>query len=724
MWQPSIILGQVITYSSLDLFLVGLISGSTFLAGWLLHAYQTKAKPPQENLFRPEKALKKETVLLRDIINKSPDLIFIKNPQLQITFANTAFANILNKTPEELYGKTDSENGWSDEAVYGNPQKGIAGFEKDDKAVLSGEVIQNFNIRIMYNGKVRFLNTIKTPIQDETGTIVGILGMSRDITEQKRLEDIQIYSSQFQQLVTNLATEFINLRSFNFDIGVNHMLQQIGEFIGASRTYIYQFSDTVDTASMIYEWTSPSTKPQIDAQQNLSTKIFRITFDKFKRGEEEFIPSVVDLPPSRQIEKDRLLEQGIYARITLPLFQGDTLIGSMGFHATKIDSNWADYTVDLLKIVAEIYVNLLNRKQVGEKIRHHASLLANVTDAIISTDMNMIITSWNHGAERLYGYSEDEAIGKVFPELVRTDYSERHQDDIINEFFTKKQWKGELIRYHRDGTPIHVLVSASGVLDANGDMIGAVSVNHDISERKRSEKQQRELTLQNERIQLLEEVISDLSHDIKTPLTSIQLSLYMLKKQSDPEKQTEYLNRLEQHVKHLTKLVEDILTMTRLDKGAKLVFKPLDMNSMVEGITNTYQDVLEMKNKTMQVEFSPNLDPILASETELRRVFSNLIENAITYTPPGKAIIVRTYSDNLENIFEVEDSGIGIDEKDLPYIFNRFYRADKARDTSKGGTGLGLAIVKKLVELHGGIITVHSQIGEGSTFSVKLPVQE
>lgn len=721
MAQADIILEQIQAILYPELIIMFGLSIMMFSAGWYLNAYlhlkDSKIDDPIPT--RPLQQLP----FSKEIIDKSSDIIFIKDTQLRIIFANSAYARIFNKEPEDLYGKTDSENGWDEEFIKGNPQKGISGFEKDDIAALSGEVIQNFSTLSKYNGRSRYFDTRKMPLRDDSGEIIAILGMTRDITERKRLEDIQTYNADFQELVTVLATEFINLRSYNFDAGVNHLLQQIGEFIGAGRTYIYHFTDETKIASMVYEWTSSDTKPQKDIQQNLSTDLFKITFDKFKRGEEEFIANALDLPPSRQVEKDRLLEQGIYARITLPLFQDDTLIGSMGFHATQEGvTNWATYTVDLLKIVAEIYVNLLNSKQVGDKIRYQASLLENVTDAIISTDMDMKVISWNRGAEKLYGYSEAEVIGKNFSTILHTDYLGLSRDDIIQDFLANDQWKGELIRYHKDGTAIDVLVSVSIIKDYSGKRIGAISVNHDISERKHLEKQQTRMTIQTERIQLLEEVISDLSHDIKTPLASILVNLYLLQKKPESENRGKYIKRMEVQVKHLNKLVDDILTMSRIDKGADLKFAPLNLNTLIQQISNTYYDLLEIRGNTINFDLSANIKPVLGSEAELNRVFANLLENAIYYSASGESILIRSYSQGEFNIFEIQDSGIGISEADLPHIFNRFYRADKARDTSKGGTGLGLAIVKKLVDLHGGIITVQSQIGIGSTFRVKLPV--
>ncbi len=731
MLHVKIILGQALINSPIDVFVIAFMCIGMFLAGWWFarrHSRHTSNdhavnNSPQHDA-TTENPLLKEVNLLQDIVNQSPAIIFVKDTQLRFIFANARFAEFFNQRPEELYGKTDSENDCLDKSILDKVETRIKEFEDDDRRVLAGEVIQEFSNPYQFNGKTHYFNVTKIPMRDEAGKIIGILNIAQDITEQKRLQDIQTYDNKFQHLITNLATEFINLRADEFDTSVNHMLKKIGEFIGAGRTYIYHFSDDLEFASMLYEWVSADAEPQMQTEQNISTQPFAITFEKFRRGAEEFVASVLDLPPHRQVEKDRLLERGIYARITLPLFRDGKLFGSMGFHATKPESNWADYSVDLLKIVAEIYINLINRKDISQKINYQANLLENVSDAVISTDLNSIINTWNHGAENLYGYRKDEVIGKNFSELLETEYINQSQNTVIQEFLANERWQGEIIRYDKHGNPINILASVSLLKDASGNNIGAVSINHDVSEQKRLEKQQTELTIQNERIQLLEDVISDLSHDIKTPLATIQTSLYLLSKASTSEKREYYLKRMRAHVKHLTKLVEDILTMTRLDKGKVLEFAPVNLNVLVENISNTYHDLSETQDNKLTFDLTPDLSSVLGNEAELSRVISNLIENAIHYTPSGKSIIVRTYSEDFHNIFEVQDFGIGIDENDLPHIFKRFYRADKARDTSRGGTGLGLAIVKKLVELHNGTITVESFTNQGSKFSVKLPISQ
>ena len=447
-----------------------------------------------------------------------------------------------------------------------------------------------------------------------------------------------------------------------------------------------------------------------------------MVFEKFKRGEADFIPRVDDLEKPRWQERDLLSSRGIKARITLPLFAEDILIGSMGFHAMQSEPDWADYTVDLLIIVGEIYLNLRQRKHIEQQLHFQANLLQDVGDIIVSTDLNMAITSWNKKAEMTYGYSADRVMGKRLNNIIRAEYPDVSRKDIFRLFMANQQWQGEIRHYDKDGQALDLWLSLSGITDASGELTGAVYVYHNLKQRKEAEKHKLEVEIQKGRIEMLEQIIGDLSHDIKTPLASIQLLMYMLGKNKDIAKQAEYLERMARQIERLTRLVDDILTMSRLDKGEELQFGRVNLNSVLQDLTESLDDILASKNQTLTLDFAPDIPLIRGNETELNRAFANLIENAINYSDEGKPLYIQTRLDDASISLEIRDEGDGISPDDLVHIFERFYRADKARNTARGGTGLGLAIVKRIVELHQAEIEVQSQLDRGTSFRICFPL--
>jgi len=216
--------------------------------------------------------------------------------------------------------------------------------------------------------------------------------------------------------------------------------------------------------------------------------------------------------------------------------------------------------------------------------------------------------------------------------------------------------------------------------------------------------------------------IDDAMHDLATPITGLTNRLYLMKR--SPEKLDEHLRKLENQVGHLRNLLDDLRSLSQLDRGQlALNFEQYDINLIVGRVYDTYEPVAISKDQILKLDTTPNLPALQVDARQMERVFVNLLANAINYTPNDKAIWVRTEVDDDMVVFSVTDEGIGISPEDLPHIFERFYRTAGARRTQSAGTGLGLAIVKEVVERHGGSVMARSEIGKGSTFTVRLPIQ-
>jgi two-component system phosphate regulon sensor histidine kinase PhoR len=246
----------------------------------------------------------------------------------------------------------------------------------------------------------------------------------------------------------------------------------------------------------------------------------------------------------------------------------------------------------------------------------------------------------------------------------------------------------------------------------------------DITDRREAEAHRLALALEREKVELMRVFVGNVSHDLKTPLTTIQTGLYLLKRYTDPEQRRERLDLIQQQVHRLDNLIQNLLTISRLDYQPELSLHPLNVNDLLYDIEKQFFVQIEQKQLSLELDLSANIPPINADKDEMDRVFINLIENAINYTPEGRTIAIRTYTSADHVGIDVQDSGIGISTKDLPQIFERFYRADEARSQLSSGTGLGLAIVKKIIEMHGGMIRVHSESGQGATFQVLMPVKQ
>jgi len=221
----------------------------------------------------------------------------------------------------------------------------------------------------------------------------------------------------------------------------------------------------------------------------------------------------------------------------------------------------------------------------------------------------------------------------------------------------------------------------------------------------------------------VEQFSSDISHELRNPLNNLigSTELVLSKTSCVNEYQTVLESNMEEY-QHLKKLIDRLLFLAKSDSGAVVVSKTeINVADEISKIVEYYQDLVDEKNITLSIEGSSvsiNADPIL-----FKQVINNLLLNAIKYSKSGGSIIFGfEKSSNNTLCIKVKDSGIGIDEQHLPYIFERFYRVDGSRAAMTGGVGLGLAICKSIIELHDGQINVDSQLGKGSTFTITLPI--
>lgn len=208
-------------------------------------------------------------------------------------------------------------------------------------------------------------------------------------------------------------------------------------------------------------------------------------------------------------------------------------------------------------------------------------------------------------------------------------------------------------------------------------------------------------------------------HDLSAPITGLSTRLYLLKR--SPEKLEKHIASLESQVQHLRNLLEDLRTLSLLDQGAITLNRvPTQLNQIIQRVFDTYEPVALQKRQTLRLITDPSISEAQLDDRKIERAIANLVANAIQYTPEGCEITIRSRREASSLLVEVIDQGIGINAEDQQRIFERFFRTDAARSQA-AGTGLGLAIVKEVAELHGGAVTVRSEMGRGSTFTLRLP---
>ncbi len=262
-------------------------------------------------------------------------------------------------------------------------------------------------------------------------------------------------------------------------------------------------------------------------------------------------------------------------------------------------------------------------------------------------------------------------------------------------------------------TPEERVCQANGVsIVRDGKFRGAVLVVHDITELRRLEK-------------IRQDFVANVSHELRTPVSSIKgYSETLLEGALEDKAQArEFVAIIQENSDRLANLINDLLDLSKIESGKmQMAFLPVDLAPVVQRCLSILEKTVEKKGLRITVDFPDKLPRVSGDEARLSQVFLNLLDNAVKYTPEGGSIRVSAQLQDRTVRVNVEDSGAGIPEKDLPRIFERFYRVDKARSRELGGTGLGLSIVKHIVNAHGGDVTVFSQQGQGSVFSFTIPI--
>src|SRR6266403_1732394 len=358
--------------------------------------------------------------------------------------------------------------------------------------------------------------------------------------------------------------------------------------------------------------------------------------------------------------------------------------------------------------------NIFARQQeLGRQIAGRESgtqtILRAMQDGLLVVDKNLRVTLVNRAFRKLFGLPEI-SVGAPLLDVVRDATVDRLIEDTLR---TGKVMQSELVRADsKTNSERDVEISAVPVKDDAGLTTGAVVLFHDITQLKQTDKVRRDF-------------VANVSHELRTPLSILRgyIETLLDNPQTSDKELSRILRVMERHSKRLGLLVDDLLTLARLEsRSTGLQFTDVQLAELFQSVIRDWEKKLAEKQLKVVVDLSPEARTIRADETRLHEVLYNLLDNALKYSRENGEIRLRAVQRGPEIALSVTDNGIGITKGDLPRIFERFYRADKARSRELGGTGLGLAIVKHIAQLHGGRVEAESELGKGTTIRVILPV--
>ena len=397
------------------------------------------------------------------------------------------------------------------------------------------------------------------------------------------------------------------------------------------------------------------------------------------------------------------------------LHRKELLLGQMtstldAFSEGKYDSRIEGQTDDQDVQMFNAIVGRIQDRVLRQASRNHAlSVVMNqMQNGIIAVDGNLKVILVTPVAKKLLGI-----IGNPEGQLVSEASKDVRLDDVFNEamrqggvYTNEVAARTAVGRGHR---PLRLYVSP---MRNDGQVVGALAMVEDITEIRRLE-------------QVRTDFAANVSHELKTPLTSIRGFVETLENGAidNPEMAHKFLRIIMLETERLTRLINDILSISKLESGNDEVsIERLRLDKMAYDVADMLSIHAGEKEVTINCHLNKEPVNIMGNSDRVEQMLINLIENAIKYNKPGGSVTVQVFSNGVEANVAISDTGIGIAEENLPRLFERFYRVDKGRSRQMGGTGLGLAIVKHIVRSMNGEIEVHSKLGEGTEFLITLPL--
>jgi two-component system phosphate regulon sensor histidine kinase PhoR len=481
------------------------------------------------------------------------------------------------------------------------------------------------------------------------------------------------------------------------------------------------FKRMVKEENLPYDYTIAGSVGQ--AKQILTNEKFDLVFVDYLLGDGtafDVLESIVDTP-------------AVFATGT----------GSEELAVKAMKSGTSDYLIkdpsrNYLKVLPEIIKNAIRHKKAEDELKkYHEKLvelvkerteqlaeekellavtLSSMGDAVVAVDVENCIMLFNKAAEQLTGWRFEEVQGRSVDETIRiinqqtTQPAESPIDKVLKSRKIESGTEHDLL-ISRFGKECPVSATAAPIRRNDGTMTGIVMVFRDVS-------QQREID------RMKSDFISSVSHELRTPLTSIKAyAETMLYDQNMPEEtRKEFLQIINEESDRLTSLINGILEISRIESGTiEIVRKPVNITVVISRAVADLEHLACKRSIRLQTDIQDNLPGILGDENKIHSMVSNLINNAIKFTPDNGLITVSAKLINTELVIKVADNGMGIPKEDLPKIFGRFYRVHRPGKQIQG-TGLGLAIVKEIILRHDGRIDVESEVDKGSTFTVYLPI--
>ena len=635
-----------------------------------------------------ETFLRESLDLLQSVIENVPGRIFWKDCDLRYLGCNTLFAKDAGRSsPDELTGKTDFEMSWKDQAGLYRA--------KDESVMKSGVPEINFEERLTTpDGNIRWVRTSKIPLRNRNNQVIGILGVYDDITIRKQTED------QLRKLAQTVEQSPESIIITNLDAEIEYVNEAFMNNSGYSREEVIG-----QNPSILHSGKTPRTTFE-SLWNNISQgQIWKGEFINKRKDGSEYVEFAI-ISPIRQ--PDGAITH--YTAHEEDITEKKHLGKELDRHRHHLEELVESRTIELRKQSNSLQALIDNLPFMAWLKDKEGRFMA----------VNQIVAATN-------GQTMENIIGKSGIDLWPNEIALRYQTEDAEVIATRRQKTIE--------EPLPTLPDSlyetfkAPILDADGTVLGTVGFSRDIKPQRDMEAElARRAEAAEAATRAKSAFLANMSHEIRTPMNAIIGLTYLLRKTTSTPEQSEHLNRIDSAAQHLLSIINDILDLSKIEAGClSLENTDFALAALLDNVRSLVAEQARAKGLSIAVDGDDVPLWLNGDAIRLRQAMLNYTSNAIKFTERGTVWLrTRLLEDNSEGLlvrFEVQDSGIGIAEENLPVLFEDFSQADASITRKYGGTGLGLAITRRLANMMNGETGVESALGLGSTFWFTVRLQ-